>query len=359
MKGLPMNRSMMRMPFRSLVATAVMAALLPIAAQAATPGPASNDDTSREFKTVMLKRGETAVPVKFVMSVSGMGSEQQQEGQTQGTLVSADGLILVPGRVVSLDLGAFTHGDSGGLGGSGPSAKSGQFRVRLAGSDEWLPADLVTRDTELGIAWLRLRHPGGKLPYVDFSDLSKVVVGTQLFTVMRTSDQFGSVPIVRAGYVLGETTVPRPTFLVDGSPGFAFDGDGKPAGYVDVDLAGLMRSRSSSGSIGMDMSDSVFSMIPADRIGRVTAQASVLPVVKSTDSDDAEPLPPPAPAHKHAASIPAAPEAPTPAAPGQSSPSQPSPSDDQANPDAAQPANAATKKPQPADPAEAKKKHGG
>lgn len=348
------------MSFRTHVATAVIAALLPIAAQAASPAATSNDDTSREFKTVMQKRGETAVPVKFVMSVSGMGSEQQQEGQTQGTLVSADGLILVPGRVVSLDLGAFTHGESGGLGGSGPSAKSGQFRVRLAGSDEWLPADLVTRDTELGIAWLRLRHPAGKLPYVDFTDLSKVVVGTQLFTVMRTSDQFGSVPIVRAGYVLGETTVPRPTFLVDGSPGFAFDGDGKPAGYVDVDLAGLMRSRSSSGSIGMDMSDSVFSMIPADRIGRVTAQASVLPVVKSTDSDDAEPLPPPpAPARKHAALVPAAPEAPTPAAPGQTSASQTSSSDDPVNPDVAQPANPASKKVQPTDPADAKKQHGG
>jgi len=348
--GLPM----IRMPFRSLVSIAVIAALIPIAAQSATPTSASsNDDTSREFKTVMQKRGETAVPVKFVMSVSGMGSEQQQEGQTQGTLVSADGLILVPGRVVSLDLGAFTHGDSGGLGGA-PSAKSGQFRVRLAGSDEWLPADLVTRDTELGIAWLRLRHPTGKLPFVDFTDLSKVVVGTQLFTVMRTSDQFGSVPIVRAGYVLGETTVPRPTFLVDGSPGFAFDGDGKPAGYVDVDLAGLMRSRSSSGSIGMDMSDSVFSMIPADRIGRVTAQASVLPVVKSTDSDDADPLPPPVPARKHAGLAPPTPEAPSPAMPG-----QPSPADDAANPEAPQPANAAARKTQPAESTDEKKQHGG
>jgi hypothetical protein len=362
MKGLSMKgRPTMRMPFRNLVATAVIAAWLPIAALAATPAStsaSSNDDTSREFKTVMLKRGDTAVPVKFVMSVSGMGSEQQQEGQTQGTLVSADGLILVPGRVVSLDLGAFTHGNSG-LGGGGPSAKSGQFRVRLAGSDEWLPADLVTRDTELGIAWLRLRHPTGKLPYVDFTDLSKVALGTQLFTVMRTSDQFGSVPIVRAGYVLGETTVPRPTFLVDGSPGFAFDGDGKPAGYVDVDLAGLMRSRSSSGSIGMDLSDSVFSMIPADRIGRVTAQASVLPVVKSTDSDDADPLPPPVPARKHAALVPSAPETPNQGAPPQPSPSQPSPSDDQANPDAPQPANPAAGKTQPVDSADAKKQHGG
>ncbi len=298
-------------PFRMVAATALLMALVPIASQAATPS--ADEDTAREFKIVMQKRGDTAVPVKFVMSVSGMGSEQQQEGQTQGTLVSDDGLILVPGRVVSLNLGSFARGDANsGLGGGAPSAKSGQFRVRLAGSEEWLPADLVTRDTELGIAWLRLRHPAGKLPFVDFSDAAEVAVGTQLFTVMRTSDQFGSVPIVRAGYVLGETTVPRTSFLIDGSPGVAFDGDGKPAGYVDVDLAAMMRSRSSSGSIGMDMGDSVFSMTPAARLGRATAQAAVLPVVKSSDADDADVLPEPKPAlpsHKHGVAVPTAPDA--------------------------------------------------
>ena len=287
------------MPIRLLAATALLMVFIPIASQAATPN--SDEDTTREFKLVMQKRGDTAVPVKFVMSVSGAGSEQQQEGQTQGTLVSADGLILVPGRVVSLDLSMFGRGGSnGGLGGSAPTVKSGQFRVRLAGSDEWLPADLVTRDTELGLAWLRLRHPHGKLPYVELADPAKIAVGTQLFTVMRTSDQFGSVPIVRAGYVLGETTVPHPGFLIDGTPGVAFDGEGKPAGFVDVDLGAMMRARTSTGGIGMDYGDQVFSMIPADRLGRVTAQAAVLPVVKSSDADDADLLPDPKPARKHA-----------------------------------------------------------
>ncbi len=277
--------TVMRKAFRFFAATALCCVLLPTISHAAVP-PSSADDNEHQFKQVIQRRGDTAVPVKFVMSLSGMGSERQQEGQTQGTLVSADGLVLVPGRVVSLDLSAFGRGDASG---GTPTAKSGQFRVRLAGSEEWLPADLVTRDTELGLAWLRLRHPKGKLPFVDFGDAAKVVVGTQLYTVMRTSDQFGSVPIVRAGYVLGETMVPRHTWLIEGAPGLAFDGDGKPAGFVDVDLGGMMRTRSSSGGIGMDYGDLVLTMIPADRIGRVTAQASVLPVVKSTDGDDAEP----------------------------------------------------------------------
>lgn len=278
---------------------ATLLALVPRPAMALTPEQIAD---IAQFKTVLAARGDTAVPVKFVMTVLGGGSEQQQEGQTQGTLVSADGLILVPGRVVSLDLSSFGRGsDIGALAGALPSAKSGQFRVRLPGSDTWQPADLVTRDTELGVAWLRLRHPSGKLAFVDFSTPATVAIGTQLFTVMRTSDQFGAVPIVRAGYVLGETSSPRHEWLVDGSPGIAFDGDGKPAGYVDVDLAGLVRSRGSSGGVGMDMSDSVYTMIPAERIGRVTARAAVLPVVKPTDGDGDEQA---APAHDAHASNP-------------------------------------------------------
>ncbi|HEY2344576.1 MAG TPA: hypothetical protein VGH80_01695 [Xanthomonadaceae bacterium] len=315
----------------SVLAAAFAFVLFPAVSWASS----SSDDEIRDFKTVIAKRGDAAVPVKFVMTVSGSGSEQQQEGQTQGTLVSADGLILVPGRVVSLDLGAFTRSGIGGMGGNTPSAKSGQFRVRLPGSDEWQPADLVTRDTELGIAWLRLRHPHDNLSFVDFKDAGKVEVGTQLYTVMRTSDQFGSVPIIRAGYVLGETSVPRHVWLIDGSPGIAFDGDGKPIGYVDVDLAGMVRSRNSSGSIGMDMGDSVFTMIPADRIGRVTAQAAVLPTVKPSDGDTDEPLAPAPPdaGHKHGASAPE----PAPVHPA-------SPGDDQPKPEAAQPATAPARK---------------
>ncbi|HTA65210.1 MAG TPA: hypothetical protein VK753_06875 [Xanthomonadaceae bacterium] len=321
------------MRFRTSILVHAMAiVLLSSASLVASAG--SNDDV-HDFKTVVQKRGDTAVPVKFVMTVSGAGSEQQQEGQTQGTLVSADGLILVPGRVVSLDLGALSRGSGIGSmgGGSVPSAKSGQFRVRLAGSDEWQPADLVTRDTELGVAWLRLRHPGGKLPYVDFKDAAKVDIGMELFTVMRTSDQFGSVPIVRAGYVLGETNVPRHIWLIDGSPGVAFDGEGNPAGFVDVDLAGMVRSRNASGSIGMDMGDAEFTMIPADRIGRVTAEAAVLPIVKPAEGDSDEAMPSAPLERKHGTTAPE----PAPAHPA-------SPGDDQPKPETAQPDTAPAKK---------------
>ena len=248
----------------------------------------SGDDTSRELRTVLQKRGDTAVLVKYVMSVSGMGTEHQQDGQTQGTVVSPDGLILVPGRVVSFDLRQITGAAIGSAG--SPMVKSSHFRVQLPGSEEWQPADLVTRDTELGLAWLRLRKPRGKLPFVDFADSAKVEIGASLFFVMRTSDQLGSVAIVRGGYVLGETKVPRPSLLIDGTPGLAFDGEGRPAGFADVDFSALARSQ--TGGIGMNFGDSVFKMISADRVGRVTAQAAKLPVVPpAADDNEASPEP--------------------------------------------------------------------
>lgn len=262
-------------------------ALLLLSGLAAADAPSnteakSSDENAREFRTVLAKRGDTAVLVKYVMAVSGMGSEQQQDGQTQGTLVSADGLILVPGRVVSFDLRQITGAAMGSAG--SPMVKSSHFRVQLPGSEEWQPADLVTRDTELGLAWLRLRKRT-KLPYVDFADSAKVDIGSSLYFVMRTSDQLGSVPIVRGGYVLGQTTVPRPSLLIDGTPGLAFDGEGRPAGFADVDFSAMARSQ--SGGIGMNFGDSVFKMIPAERVGRVTAQAAKLPVVPP-DVDDGD-----------------------------------------------------------------------
>ena len=44
---------------------------------------------------------------------------------------------------------------------------------------------------------------------------------------------------------MGETHTPRTVLLVDGVPGLAFSADGRPMGYVDIDFARMMRTRSS------------------------------------------------------------------------------------------------------------------
>lgn len=253
----------------------LMTALLALAPTLAVAKPADDafEDYRPIYRDLIAQHAEAVVTVKFVMSVVNSGNEQRIEDRTQAVLVSDDGLMIVPDRAVSLDFAKFGNTTPGQ---AAPVAKSSDFRVRLAGTEDWLPADLVTRDAELGLAWLRLRKPAGKLDHVDLSLGIKPEPGMAFFSLLRTSDEWGGVPVFRPGLVLGETRTPTFRLLVDGVPGLAFSHDGKPMGYVDVDLASMMRSRNTG--MGMDMADLVLRMTPVDKVAAATAQAAKLPV---------------------------------------------------------------------------------
>ncbi len=224
------------------------------------------------YKSMVEKHGNAIVTVKFVMAINSAGKEQRIEDRTQAVLVSRDGLLLVPDRAVSFDFSAMSGGKQGE---AGMVAKSSEFRVHLVDSEDWLPADLVTRDAALGLAWLRIRHSPKNLPFVDLSLGGKPEPGMEFFTLLRTNDESGSVPLWRPGLIMGETRVPKLTYLVDGLPGLAFDTAGKPLGYVDVNFAAMASARS---SMGLDMANTNLQLTPIDKVAYATMQASKLPV---------------------------------------------------------------------------------
>lgn len=242
------------------------------------PALAAEEDYTDAYRRLVDQRSSSVVPVKYVITVAAGGQEQRNEDRTQGVLVAADGLVLVSARAVSFDLGSLNR--QAPSPGGAMVANSSDFRVRLPGSDEWRTADLVTRDTELGLAWLRVRDASGQ-PFVDFERLSQPAPGRVFYTLLRTSDEWGAVPLVRPGMILGETRVPRSSLLVDGMPGLAFDAEGRPMGYVDLDLAAM--SRSQGRGLGLDMADMVMHMLPARRVAAATRLASALPVVPRDD----------------------------------------------------------------------------
>ena len=148
---------------RLLAASLLLALSLPVAA---APTPDEFEDYREIYQDLVKRHADSIVTVKFVMSVTNSGNEQRVEDRTQAALVGRDGLLLVPDRAVSVDFAAFGNTTPGQ---AAPVAKSSEFRVRLAGTEDWLPADLVTRDAELGIAWLRLRGEHDDLPFIDLS----------------------------------------------------------------------------------------------------------------------------------------------------------------------------------------------
>jgi len=224
------------------------------------------------YKSMVLKHGNAIVTVKFVMAINSAGKEQRIEDRTQAVLVSSDGLLLVPDRAVSFDFSAMAGGKQGE---AGMVAKSSEFRVRLVDSEDWLTADLVTRDAALGLAWLRIRNSPKNLTFVDLSLGGKPEPGMEFFTLLRTNDESGSVPIWRPGLIMGETRVPKLTYLVDGLPGLAFDTTGKPLGYVDVNFATIASAKS---TMGLDMANTNLQLTPIDKVAYATGQASKLPV---------------------------------------------------------------------------------
>jgi hypothetical protein len=268
------------MRMRFLLAAALLSAPL---AHAATPD--EFEDYQPIYRALVEQHADAMVTVKFVMSVTNAGNEQRVEDRTQAVLVSADGLLLVPARAVSVDFSQFGQMTPGQ---AAPVANSSEFRVRLPRSEDWLPADLVTRDAELGLAWLRLRNPPGRLHFVDLANGQKAEPGMVFFSLARTSDEWGAVPVFRPGLILGETRSPTYRLMVDGAMGIAFSHDGKPMGYVDVDFAAMMRSNSGTG-MGLDMADQVLRLTPIDKVAAATAQAATLPIAGA----DALPVAPP------------------------------------------------------------------
>ena len=233
------------------------------------------DDYQGIYQGLVAKQASAVVTVKFVMAMTASGKEDRIEDRTQGIVVSKDGLILIPDRAVSVDFASMMPG---GQSGSAPVAKSSDFRVRLPGSDDWLPADLVTRDSQLGLAWLRLRGSAAALGFVDLGDGVRAQPGMVFFSLMRTSDEWGGVPVFRPGRIMGETHTPRTVLLVDGVPGLAFSADGNPMGYVDIDFARLMRTRDGNSGLGLDFADMALQMTPIEKVAAATRLAAKLPI---------------------------------------------------------------------------------
>src|SRR4249919_4026116 len=227
----------MKLVFACCLAVSTLLTSVPLRA-------ADMDDYQGIYRDLVAKQASAVVAVKFVMSMTSSGKEDRVEDRTQGIVVSKDGLILIPDRAVSVDFAAMMPG---GQSGSAPVAKSSDFRVRLAGSDDWLPADLVTRDSQLGLAWLRVRQSPKDLAFVNLADGIRAEPGMVLFSLLRTSDEWGGVPVFRPGLVLGETRTPKTVLMVDGVPGMAFSAAGQPMGYVDIDLSRMARSSRDGG----------------------------------------------------------------------------------------------------------------
>jgi len=179
----------------AIVGLCLSAGLCAAAANAAAPSvPAAKAALAdNEYQKLIADKGAAVVTVKFVMKMEMGGSGEAREFQEEafGVMMDPKGIVLVSN---------FSMGGAAarmGRGGGGITVTPTQIKVLIGDDTEGVDAKLVTRDSDLDLAWVKIEKPSDK-PYVsvDFSKSVEAKVGEPLLTLDRLDKFFDRVPMV-------------------------------------------------------------------------------------------------------------------------------------------------------------------
>jgi len=238
-----------------------------------------------EFRKLISERSSALVTVKSVLKVkmtgfmSG-GGDQESENEVTGVMVGPRGLILCSNTQL-LGFSGTLNRMMGGMGGM--SATPTDLKVLVGDDTEGVEAELLARDSELDLAWVRIKDPGDKtFEYIDFSKGAKPEIGQRVVALRRLGKFFARVSVALEDRIGGMTAKPRELYVPTGSGMGAlgmpvFLPDGQPVGVLvtqtpdeeEVEASPMMMlSRMSS------FQDSMAGLIlPASDVARATARA--------------------------------------------------------------------------------------
>jgi len=237
-----------------------------------------------DYDRVLKQATSPLVTIKFVLKVrmgGGMGLDEETEGDITGVMIDPKGLILCS----NTQLGGFTAMLSRMMGpmGGDMSATPTDLKILIGTDPTEHEADLVARDTELDLAWIKMKEPGEKeYDHVDFAKGGELKVGDRVLAVRRLGKFFNRTNVVVEGHVGGKTAKPRDLFVPSG---FVATAHGMPAYTSDLKPVGLIVLQApdaedmDSGPLAMfsmmsDMQDMMNGFIlPAADVAKATQRA--------------------------------------------------------------------------------------
>lgn len=196
----------------SILASFCLAALL-----GSVPVKAAPAEAPISFEDLMADKSPPLVTVKFVLKIKmggmfGSQGDQESENEITGVMIDPKGLVLCS----NTQMGGFTGMMRLFMGRAGRdiSAKPTELKVLIGDDTEGLEAEFLARDTELDLAWIRIKEPGErKFACVDFAKSAKPRIGDQLFMVRRMDKYFDRSVVVAEGRLGGVTHKPRELYI--------------------------------------------------------------------------------------------------------------------------------------------------
>ena len=251
--------------YRSAIVRCGLIALLSVAPALA--------DVKEVITSLVENEASAVVAIRYVLSQSAYGQEMQQPMEAQGLVIDPEGLVLAPAS--ELEGSVFTSAFRGPLNGSeGPEFSYSDYRVLVManGREQEYEAEVLAKDTEADLAWLKLTEPPTEpMVYVEFPEESSLEVGDRYFTLGRMSEKRGRAPMVITGIVGGRMEIPRPGLLATYGEGAVFDDQGRPAGLL---VSPPTSTQPAFGSVTAMMEQFLTRMIlPAPVIRRATERA--------------------------------------------------------------------------------------
>jgi len=197
-----------------------------------------------DFQQLLADKAPAIVTVKFVLKVKSDWRDSEAEHEVTGAMIEPDGLVLCSNSMLS----GFRPWSRG----SGESATPTDIKVLVGDDTEGLDAQLVARDSELDLTWIRIDDSGdAKFAFIDLKPSAVPKVGERLYVVARLSKFLDRAPVVRESRVGGITSKPRPLYVPSRGTGTLglpiFNAEGLAVGVAitqrpDSDEAGGGRS---------------------------------------------------------------------------------------------------------------------
>jgi len=252
--------------------------VLAVLVAGASWGPAAADDDAAHYSAFVDRSGPPLVTVKFTLKIKRGGSgESENESEIAGVLIDPKGLVLCSNTELSGGTATFARI----MGASDIRATPTDVKLLIGDDEEGKDAEVLVRDTELDLAWVRLSAaPDKPLPYVDFTKSVVPEVGDVIFTTKRLGRFFGRSLIATQGRIGGRASKPRDLFLPAGDlePELGlpvYTADGRVVGVTvvqvpdssgDMDRLAVRRLLSSLQSMGGVI-------LPADQVVKSTKRA--------------------------------------------------------------------------------------
>jgi hypothetical protein len=245
---------------------------LMLAGAATAPAWAMVDDES-DCEKLVKDKVDAVVTIKFVLKTKlGDFGDDESEHEITGVVVEPKGLVVCSSAQLGGSAGHLARLMGGRL--SGMSATPREIKVLVGDESKEFDAELMARDSELDLAWVRVKTPGDK-PFtcIDFGNAAKARLGQRLLALDRMEKFYGFAPWVAEVRVNAlpkkprELIVPSGDSLALGVP--IFTPDGKVVGLT----VGQMKDVDSVEEVS-DLQDAMGTFVlPAAEVAKATARA--------------------------------------------------------------------------------------